>query len=416
VTIRLLLLAALVAGLGVPAAAAEPTTIVFYQRGYNEGGADAPSVATRKAVDLFEQANPDVRVQILGLPYSEEGDAKFDAALSSRAPDLARLTNAQLPGYARRGLLSEVTPWLTQEDKKDIFPAALAAASHGGKTYAWPLWVTAITVIANAELLKERGIEPPSFDKPWRFDRFAEACGQLSFERKDGTKVVGLGYGLAVPALLYIDGGRVLSPDGKTFWANRPQALSALEKIAGLHKKRHCLTDDFMQANEPKTREPFEKGQVAMLLSPPGYLRVLAEKKFPFVVLPLPVGALGKPVTTGAFGLYAVVRQDDAKRTAAAHRLARWLTGSEVGRLVPGYQLAPGLRRSNTNLDDDGLFSPVAKAVRYGVYEAPTEVPDAVSRLGLVEAMRSAVFGGVTPKAAMDAYAPVLQAALDAAN
>ncbi|MCX5796154.1 MAG: extracellular solute-binding protein [Elusimicrobia bacterium] len=421
-TLRAVSLLALIAAAAWPPqaraleAAATQVRIVFYQRGYAAGSTEPPTVATDRALDLFRADNPDIRVDVVGIPYTPEGDARLHAAVASRAGvDLARLTSAEIPRYARQGLLSEITPWLTPADRQDFLPNALEAASYGGKPYAWPLWVTAMTILANTDLLKERGVEAPSFDAPWSFDRFAEACRKLSFKRQDGTRVYALTAGAAVPALIYIDGGRILSPDGRTFWGNRPEAVSALAKLARLQKRCDCLAPDFLSADESATREHFKTGAAAMLLSPPGYIRTLAAERFRFQVLPLPLGRTGKPATTGGFGLYGVIASGDQDRVAAAQRLAKWLTGSEVGSRVPGYQLAPGLRRSNQNLAADELFAPIAKAVGYGVYEAPTEVPDEIGRVGLVNAMRSAIFGKSSARGALDGFAPIYQRALDQA-
>lgn len=410
-------LIALLMAFGVIArAAAPPVRIVLFQRGYVEGSAEPGTATTARALELFRVDNPGILVDVVGIPYSPEGDARLQAALSSRrGVDLVRLTSTELPRFARQGFLSEITSWLTPEDREDFLPGALHAASYQGKPYAWPLLVTAITILSNTEIMKERGVEPPSFDAPWSFARFAAACKKLSFTREDGTRVYALTGG-ALTALLYSDGGRILSPDGRTFWGNRPETVSALAKLAKLQKEHDCLAPEFLLAADTASpRGRFKAGTAAMLLSPPGFIRELAEARFPFKVLPLPLGQTGKPATTGAFGLYAAIDTGDKERVAAAHRLAKWLTGSEVGRRVPGYQLAPGLRKSNKNLDKDALFAPVVKAVSHGVYEAPTEVPDEISRTGLMVALRSAIFGETSAQAAMDAYAPIYQKALDEA-
>ena len=45
-----------------------------------------------------------------------------------------------------------------------------------------------------------------------------------------------------------------------------------------------------------------------MLMSTPGFIPDLEKENFPLAVVPPPVGKLGKTVTNGAFGLYAVVK------------------------------------------------------------------------------------------------------------
>ena len=64
-------------------------------------------------------------------------------------------------------------------------------------------------------------------------------------------------------------------------------------------------------------------------------------------------------------------RRDDQDTLKAAHELAKYLTGSQVAKDIPGWQLAPGLRKSNTGYATNDARAVIAKLVEYGVYEAP---------------------------------------------
>ncbi len=404
-----------------PTATPKVTTIVFYQRGYVAGGTDAGSVTTAKAIELFQKANPNVKVEIVGIPWTAEGDTKLEAALAAKANiNIFRVTSPNLPRYAKQGILSEITPYLTAEDKADFYQSAFDIASYKGKVYAWPLWVTAITILVNTDIFKERGVELPKGD--WTYEQFVETARKLTFTRADGTKVYGVTASAKAGAveywpMLYIDGGRILSPDGKKFIANQPEFISALEKFADLNLKYKVGPPDFGVADQATVQSQFQKNKtVAMDISTPGFIRTLVNEKFPLAVLPIPMGKLGKPVTNGAFGLYAVVDVPDKDKVAAAHALAKYLTGSQIGIDIPGYQLAPGLRRSNKNLDQDPYFSLVAKAVQYGVYEPPTEVPNEIQNTQFVAALQSVILGQKSAKAAMDEIAVPYQKALDEIN
>lgn len=402
------------------APAAKAVKIIFYQRGYVENATDAGTVTTKQAVENFMKANPNVTVEIVGIPWTAEGDTKLEAALAAKSDiNIFRVTSPNLPRYAKQGILSEVTPYLTDADKTDFYQSAWDIASYKGKVYAWPLWVTAITVFANTDIFKERGVALPSFDKPWTYDQFVDACKKLTFTRPDGTKVYGVSASAKAGAveywpMLYIDGGRILSTDGKKFTANQPDFVSALQKFADLNLVHKCVPPDFGVVDQATMQSQFQKNKtVAMDISTPGYIRTLVTEKFPLAVLPIPTGKLGKPVTNGAFGLYAVVESADKDKTAAAHKLASYLTGSQIGKDIPGYQLAPGLRKSNNNLAGDPNFSLVARAVEYGVYEVPTEVPDSIQNTGFVAALQSVILGEKKAQQAMDEMAVPYQKALD---
>lgn len=405
---------------GGGAAASGPVKIVFYQRGYVEGGADAGSVNTAKAIEVFEQNNPDIDVEIVGIPWTSEGDTKLETALAGGTDiNIFRVTSLNLPRYAKQGILSEITPYLSDEDKADFYESAFQVATVDGKVWAWPLWVTAISLFANTDILAERGVELPTLDNPWTWDEFVAATQQLTYTRDDGVQVYGFTSSSKWGAveyypLMYIDGGRILSPDGKQFVQNQPEGVSALEKIASLALEHKVTPPDFGTVDQAGVRSQFKDNQtVALLMSTPGFIPDLEGSNFPLAVLPPPMGDMGKLVTNGAFGLFAVVDVEDEAKEAAAHKLANYLTGSQVASDVPGWQLAPGLRRSNNAYATTPNREVIAKLVEYGVYEAPVATS---AELGAQygAALQSIILGESSAQEAMDAIAPAYQAELDA--
>jgi len=407
-------------GEGAAAPSSEPTTIVFYQRGYVEGGTDAGSVNTAKAVEIFEQNNPDINVEIVGIPWTAEGDTKLETALAGGTDiNVFRVTSPNLPRYAKQGILSEITPYLTDDDKADFYESAFQVATVDGKVWAWPLWVTAISLFANTDILAERGVELPTMEKPWTWDEFVAAAKQLTYTKDDGTQVYGFTASSKWGAveyypLMYIDGGRILSADGTQFVQNQPEGVSALDKIASLALEHKVTPPDFGTVDQAGVRSQFKDMQsVALLMSTPGFIPDLEGSGFPLAVLPPPTGDMGSLVTNGAFGLFAVVDVEDEAKEAAAHKLASYLTGSQVAQDVEGWQLAPGLRRSNTSYATTPNREVIAKLVEYGVYEAPVATS---AELGAQygAALQAIILGESTAQEAMDAIAPAYQAELDA--
>ena len=401
---------------------AKPVTLTFYQRGYTEGGTDATSVTTAKAIEIFQQNNPNIKVNIVGIPWTAEGDTKLEAALAAKSDiNVFRVTSPNLPRYAKQGVLSSIEPFLTEEDKADFYPSGFQAATVDGKIWAWPLWVTAISVFANKDIFTERGVELPTMDKPWTWDQFVEAAKKLTFTRADGTQVYGFGASSKWGAveyypLMYIDGGRILSADGKQFVQNQPEGVSALQKLADLALVHKVTPPDYGTVDQAGVRAQFkERKTLAMLMSTPGFVPDLEKSEFPLAVVPPPTGALGKLVTNGAFGLYAVVNVDDQDTLKAAHELAKYLTGSQVAKDIPGWQLAPGLRKSNTGYATNDNRAVIAKLVEYGVYEAPVATS---AELGTKygAALQSIILGKQTAQEAMDEIAPEYQKELDALN
>jgi len=238
----------------------------------------------------------------------------------------------------------------------------------------------------------------------------------------DGKKVYGVNAAAKPPLfeyapLLYQDGGRIMTPDAKKFVADSPEFLSALQKLQDLNTVHKVVPPTYGTDDQAALLSQFkDQKNLAMWIATPGTIRGLQNDKVPFEVLPIPTGKLGKPVTTGGIGMYAVVETKDAEKEKAAHELGRWLTGAEVAAAVPGYQLAPSFRKSNTALKGDPAYSKVQDMVQYGIYEPPTTVPNEIRNIGLLSAFQSVMLGQKSPADAMKSIQPEFQAELDKMN
>ncbi|PKO15752.1 MAG: hypothetical protein CVU39_09520 [Chloroflexi bacterium HGW-Chloroflexi-10] len=397
----------------------ETVTVTYYRRGYVDGGTDVASVSTRQAIDKFMLNNPQIKVEMVGIPWTDEGTAKLEAALITQQDvNLIAIAGPSLPGYVKRGLISPAQDFMSAEDKQDFYPGALQASSVDGKVYAWPLWVTAVAVYANTEIFAERGVTLPTLEDPWTYDEFIVAAQQLTFQREDGTKV----FAFSTPSIpgmfgflpmLYMDGGRVLSEDGKKFIQNQPDAVSALQKIADLSLVYKVTPPDYGAVDQKTVVDQFmQRRSVAMIMETPATLATLEAADFPLAVLPPPVGKLGTPVTTGAFGMFAVIDVKDDVQEQAAHLLAQYLTSTQVSKDVADWQRAPGIRKSNDTYATTPGREIIVQLVAFGIYEVPVAIPGEVDSL-YGAALQEILLGEKTAQEAMDDIQPVYQAALD---
>lgn len=395
-----------------------PVTIMYYRRGYVEGGEDAASRKALSIVKAFQKRYPHITVTLVGIPYTPEGTNQLEAALNAREVNVFSVAPSMLPDLIRRSLISNVEPFMTAEDKKDYYENALQLATVDGKVYAWPQWVTAVAMFGNTRLLEQRGVTPPTLEDPWTWQEFVEASHKLTFTQPDGTHVYGFsaasapGQELYLP-VFYMDGGRLRSPDAHVFTLQEPEAVSALQKLADLRLTENVTPPDFGMAGQTDVRTQFKAGTVAMIMETPSFITELESEAIPFVVFPNPVGETGQLVTTGGFGMFSVVEVDDPNVLAASHLFARYLTGTEVAQDIPGYQLAPSLRRSNTMYATNEPRLVISRLVAYGVYEPPVDISNELTR-EFTLALQSILLGEKTAQQAMDEIAPVYQQELDA--
>ena len=412
---------ALIVSCAAPGVPAAPITITFYKRGYTEGGTDTTSVTNAQAVQAFERTHPNIKVKIVGIPWTAEGTAQLEAALSARTGiNVLSVNTADLARFVRAGWLAPIDPYLTDDDKADFYASGLEAAAVDGKIYAWPLWVSAVAIYANPAIFQERGVALSTLDKPWTWAEFVAAAQQLTFQRPDGTAVYGFSASAPPGAvvylpLIYIDGGRILSPDAKRFVQNAAEGVSALQKISDLAHVQRVTPPDFGLADQALVRSRFISGTVAMVMDTPNFIPDMEKRGATFVAMPVPMGQLGKTVTTGAFGLYGIANVSDPEQLKAANEFARYLTSSQVARDVLNYQQAPGLRRSNTGYATNANREIVAKLVSFGIYEPVASISSDL-RQRWETALQSVLLGKVTARQALDDIAPAYQAELDLAN
>ncbi len=258
----------------------------------------------------------------------------------------------------------------------------------------------------------------PSLDDPWTWNEFVAAAQQLTYVNSSGQQIYGFTAASTIGEIgyypiVYADGGRILSPDGKRFVLNQPEALSGLQKVADLRNGYGVTPPDFGDVGQTTTWEQFKNGEVAILMSTPALIAELESINFPFAIVPPPMGDLNQVITTGAFGMYGVYQAADEAELAAAHEFARYITGSQVALDVPGYQLAPSLRRSNESYATTPSRKMVSRLVEFGIFEPPANISAEVSSL-YGAALQAVILGEKTPKEAMDEIAPLYQAELDA--
>ncbi len=125
----------------LPGVAAEKTEIVFIGGTWRLDRVTVPGdfVVTR-AIELFEEANPDVKVKVEVYPFRELFqvlEVKFGAG--SEVPDVYDLDSPLNASYAVRGYSLPLNEYVTQEELEKFYPATVQAATWDGKLYSLPL-------------------------------------------------------------------------------------------------------------------------------------------------------------------------------------------------------------------------------------------------------------------------------------
>lgn len=387
-------------------------TLNYWVLGYQPGGQGLGSRLMDAAVAKFEEANPGIQVEITGYPGTQEGFTKLTQAVQSgTGVDLFRLPSDILPLLVRDGLVAPIDAYLTEADRADIYPNLLQSVTIDGKIYAWPLWVPPVGMYLNLDIFEERGVQVPDGD--WTYEEFVAIAKQLTFTRPDGTQVYGYtalidpGVVNAWPFILG-DGAKPLSDDNKRYTWDTPEGISGLKKLVDLAQVHKVTPPDFGAQTIEEVQGAFSGGMVAMYSEPSGASNGYKEQGMNFEVVSMPIGASGKPITTGGIGLISVSQTDDQAKLQAAMDLARYLTSAEVQQDVPGFYLAPGARRSVEVSDPIAKFSPF---VEY-TWITPIIAEWPQIRTILHPQIQNAIFGQITPEEALTAPAEEINAIL----
>lgn len=211
----------------------------------------------QKGLDLFQQRNPDIKVNWLHTP-NEEYETKLKTVLAGgTAPDVFWASN--MADYVARGVVMDITDRVKNDPvigKADYFiqPAEENRATINGKWYGiGSCWVVH-HLYYNADILQKAGVEPPPTDpaKAWTWDQFLDNARKLTLDSAgkhpneagfDPNNVQQWGvswptWNLPREVMIYSNGGDTYTPDYKIH-LGEPAAIEAMQQVADLTTVHH---------------------------------------------------------------------------------------------------------------------------------------------------------------------------------
>jgi multiple sugar transport system substrate-binding protein len=331
-------------------------TLSYWVLGYTPGNQFA--IPMERAVAKFMEANPDIKVELVGYPPNDEGFTKLSTALQSgEGVDVLRLPSDRLLAFVGEDLIAPIDEHLTEADKQDIYPNLLDVVRlKDGQAYAWPLWVVPMGMYLNLDVFQEQGVELPP--KDWTWDQFVETAKKVTFQRANGEQVYGFS-GFVDPGVINTWGlfmnqdpaVRPVTADGK-FGFDTAEAAAGMQRYADLALTHKVTPPDFGSQKDADVKGGFTNKQYAMIVDATGPAAQFKADGVNFEIYPLPTFN-GNQITVGAIGLIAVAKTDDPAKLQAGMDLGRYLTSAEVQQDVApsaetptGFYLAPGARKS----------------------------------------------------------------------
>jgi len=251
-------------------------------------------------IQQFEKENPNIKVNLTDLTWSDGHEKIVVAFGSNSAPDVLELGSDWLPEFSYQDVLLDVT--LEAEKIKKEFmmwePATIGDPTDASqKIFGFPWILDTRVLFYNKDLMKKAGLDPNKPPTSW--DELLHYCEAIN---KLKPEAYGFGANSAERHRLYkkflpffwANGGEILSPDQKESKIGSDQAIQALE----FYKK---LTQSGMIDTQAMLDEAFKNNKIGFVISG-GWLLNDLRKNYPqlnfgICLMPKPESDRGTPAS-----------------------------------------------------------------------------------------------------------------------
>ena len=319
-------------------------------------------------VTAFEDANPDIDVQVETAPYDSYFTKLQTAVAGGTAPDTFELNYENFVTYAASDALAE----LDGVDEAPYAPSLVEAFQYDGVQYGLPESFSNVVLFYNKDLFAKAGVEEPTADWTWADEQ--AAAKQLT------TKGV---FGDYQPVTFHEfykalaqAGGSFLSEDGSAATFNSPEGEKAATWL--VEKMGSTMPTEADGVGTPDYDSGlFKAGKLAMWHTGIWMFGAMADAPFDWNIAVEPGDA--KPAS--AMFTNGVAVSADSKDVGAAQKWVEFLTGSQESadmRVETSWELPP--------TTDEQILAPYleagAPANRQAVFDAldATVLPPVIER------------------------------------
>jgi multiple sugar transport system substrate-binding protein len=272
-------------------------------------------------IDSFEKKYPGVHVQWLDQPGDGYAEKVLSQASGGTLPDVTNLPPDFALPLVKQGLLLDISAADPKVDDEYV-QGGIDAYKYSGYTgvYGYPWYLNTDVNYWNSELLTKYGLDPKK--PPTTLDELIAQAKVLK-EKSDG-KVYLMSRKPTIVDLTNA-GVPVMSPDGKSFTFNTPEAAALLDKYRDAFKGG-LMPRDVLTTKYAGNTQLFNSQTVAWTTAGGNYITSLAAEGNPTLA--------PKVVPSPAFGTPPLYVQGlsipkSTKNPAAAIALARWVTNAE---------------------------------------------------------------------------------------
>jgi arabinogalactan oligomer/maltooligosaccharide transport system substrate-binding protein len=273
---------------------------------------DQEIATIKQIVAACQQQLPNIKVTVQQQAF-EGAQQKFaTAAQGGSAPDIMRSEVAWVADYASQGFLRPLDEYVSEQDKSDYLPSALAYDQYEGKLWGVPQVTDALALLYNKRLLQEQGITQP----PATMDEFKAAVEKFNDGKTFGFYMRGDSYWLQ--PFIWAYGGGLVDVNNKQILVNNPQSVQGVQFAADLVESPGVVKNRDFANDYDNAMTAFKSGKVAMIFNGPwSTTDVLSGKEFSdksnLGIAPIPSGpgGQGSPVGGHNYTIYAGTKAPD---------------------------------------------------------------------------------------------------------
>lgn len=262
-------------------------------------GDPAELAAYQDLVAAFEEAHPELDVQLRHIPDQAEYRRRLAADFSAGAPpDVMLLNYRRFATFAGQGGLTPLDTYVAQSSllkAGDFFTPTLEAFTLDGRLWCVPQNLSSLVVYYNKDLFDAAGLPYPA--SGWTWEDFVSLAQALTEDTDGDGRIDRYGAGISpnlfrlAPFIWQMGGDLVDDPIHPTRLAlDNPQALAAFRWFAEL-QTRHGVVPDAVAEAAQSSESRFLSGSLAMFFNSrrgvPTYRTI---RDFAWDVAPLPQG------------------------------------------------------------------------------------------------------------------------------
>ncbi|WP_168121829.1 sugar ABC transporter substrate-binding protein [Paenibacillus sp. HB172176] len=332
-------------------------------------GDDARKALYEDLMKTFNEQNPNIKVDVLLIPFAEYQQKLSIMLASKTAPDVVWLAERMVPQFMGSGQLMDVAS--VKEDSAynfdDIYPSTLDLYRDGEKLYGVGFAIGPKELFFNKTLFEEKGLKTPLElykEGDWTYDEFLKAAEAISDPDKGvyGVNLFGSNNSWknwqdALMDTIWAFGGDIFNEDKTAFALNSPGGEQALQFFNDLIYKYNVHP-------QPGDQTTFESGKLGMVRNTYSYsTNARSITDFEWDIAPMPTGPNADAPTAVGMAGYSVTK--DTKHPEEAMKLFKYMTSADVMSQLTGMFQPP--RKSVSESD---AFLDVGKPSREGMMAA----------------------------------------------